>query len=140
MGNTLRAIVVAGGALALAVAILTTIYLIKKSQDGLVEPPAKIISVDFYSGSCASESRAGVRSAKWDEAGQLQVLYTVRTNCGLTMKYAGLRVGDDTLTLEYTIPRSELEPARCTCGYELDYRIKGLEKKDYVINGLEVSK
>jgi hypothetical protein len=63
----------------------------------------------------------------------------IQTNCGERMEYAGYRVADDTLTLEYSVPRN-VEAQRCTCGYELDYLIRGLEKRNYTIKSMEVAK
>lgn len=91
----------------------------------------------------------GLQSASWDPAGHLNVRYAVATNCRAPFNYGGYRVLGDRLTLEYSVFWKPAEmpdgsrvvlKAACTCGYELHYRIAGLERKNYSIDIAEVEK
>ena len=97
----------------------------------------------------ANVFRKGLQSVTWEDSGRLHIVYGVVTNCAAPFDYGGYRVSGDKLTLEYsilweTIKRPDGSLARmrtaCGCGYELSYRIAGLERKNYSIEIDEVEK
>jgi hypothetical protein len=121
-------------------AILGTIYMLNRSPTA---PAAAVIpgkGADFSFSSCASGSTAGLRSAEWDKVGLLHVRYSIAAACSSPIKYGGYGLSEGNLILAYSIEWPPgVEAARCTCAYELDYRIRGLEKKAYTITSMQVS-
>lgn len=69
----------------------------------------------------------------------MTIVYGIETDCAAPFNYGGYKRSGDELHLEYSAARERMR-AMCTCGYELRWRIRGLEKRDYKIDVREVAK
>jgi hypothetical protein len=76
--------------------------------------------------------KPGLNSVGWDEHGRLTVAYGVETDCETPFNYGGYKLSGNELHLEYGVAPGRV--AACSCGYRLEYRISGLQKRDYVID------
>ena len=115
---------------------------------------------EFIAGQCSGGGRQdekgvfvpikqGMRSLGWDKEGMLEVQYVVVTNCDLEFTYGAYHLAGNKLVLEYTaisktfmtMPNGQRVPLRaaCNCGYDLQYKIRGLKRGDYLVDITEVT-
>jgi len=98
-------------------------------KESLARKPAKGLSFSFSSCSEITKSQKIV-SQKW-ETHTFQAKAKTTFNCSVRWIFGNYRVVGDTLTLKFQALYPSPRSSACLCEYDLNYKIEGLEKKEY---------
>jgi len=109
-----------------------TDFMVGRCQKGYNEFP------EPGKGQYSEAFRYGLQSLTWEDDGRLHIVYDAVTNCAAPFNYGGYSVSGNKLHLEYSIAGNVR--AACDCGYVMQYRISGLERRQYEVDVHEVSR